>query len=103
MLDVRDSHGSPYWKILLVSIFLFFALIVIRIWVLEIGVAQGFLGVLQNLINTGQLLQGSDSVAAVLSGQNYVIWGLKRGVELLIGVLFLYNIIYLFKQERQTV
>jgi len=99
-MDLRQQNGSPYWKILLFSVFIMFALIIIRVWVIEIAVAQGFLSTFQHIINTQLTLLPGDA-NTVTSGQNFIIFGLRRLCEALMGILVIYNIIYIFKYERQ--
>jgi len=99
-MDISQQSGSPYWKILLFSIFMMFALIIIRVWVIEIAVAQGFLSTFQHIISTQLTLSAADT-NSVLGGQNFVIFALRRLCEGVMVVLVIYNIVYIFKNERQ--
>jgi len=98
-MDLNAQNGSPYWRILLFSIFVLFGLIVLRVWVIEIAVHQGFLSTFQHIINTQLTLLPGDA-NTVTAGQNYIMFGLKRLCELCMVGLIVYNIIYIFKQER---
>lgn len=99
-MDINSYKGSSYSKILLVSIFILFSLLVLRFWVLEIAICQGFVVTIQNIITSGQLTFLDGDANSIISGQNHVIFGLKRGIELLMVALFAYNIIYIFRYER---
>lgn len=99
MIDINEQKGAPYWKILLFSMFLIFGLGIVRFWVLEVAIAQGFLPILQSTQNSLSVIS-SDVLNQVTSGQNYLLFGLRRLVEILMGGVLLYNIFHIFKYER---